>query len=117
MKKRYNTLGSVDIADVRKAINDSLASVHPELVFKAKDIKYVNGQLYVDLRVRVTEDVAVIAKSRGLTLEKVGEYQLTDFEPGRNPRKPYVLRKTDGSEYEAGADFVEKVFKEREKTQ
>lgn len=113
MKKRYDALGSADIADIRRAINERLKGLHPELVFKAKDIRWDHDQLFVDLRVRVTDSVADVARSRGLTLEKVGEYTLVGFEPTRNPKKPYVLRKNTGEEYEAGISFVEKMFRQR----
>lgn len=112
LREHIDVPNGADRAALKYAVLDALKGLHPDLMFAVKDIKYDETGFFFnvacDVR-RPPEALREVAEKQGLrTMERIGEFSLVDYVPTR--RKPYVLRKKDGTMYEAGEAFVKKVF-------
>lgn len=114
---RIDRVSGGDRAALKYAVLDALKNLHPDLYFVVGNITYDENGFHFDTAVHIrkaSEALRKVAEKEGLrTMERIGEFSLIDYVPGK--KKPYVLRRKDGRLYEAGEPFVHKVFSKNTK--
>lgn len=112
LPEKITRVNGEDRAALKYAIMEVLKDLHPDLYFDVKNVKYDDEGFFFGLAcgVRNPPDcLREVAAREGLrTMERIGEFALVDYVPGK--KKPYVLRRKNGDFYTAGEDFVKKVF-------
>lgn len=115
LPKRITVPEGKDRAALKYAVLEALKNLHPDLYFDVKNIKYDTDGFFFGVSATVRrppEALREVADAKGLrTMERIGEFSLVDYCPGR--KKPYILRRKDGETYEAGESFVQKVFSKK----
>jgi hypothetical protein len=98
-------------AEMKRTLVKAFREMDPQFAVKVDNIEWMDDHCWARVRIGLADPSLI---GRG-----AGDYTVTRIEMGGPKRgwrsKPYVLRKKDGAEFRAGAQFVEDAFGHKEK--